>query len=53
MPVDFGFLPVQPRGYFVMQSGHDMRLPQRGKVRNDRLGYVARALLSATAGSSR
>src|SRR5437764_2673727 len=40
MPVDFDFLAVEPRGYgrsyFVVQSGHDMRLPQGGRVCNDR-----------------
>src|SRR5271157_1024982 len=36
MPVDFGFLVVEPGGYFVVQSGHpDMRLTQRGRGCND------------------
>src|SRR4051794_15792307 len=42
MPVDFDFLAVKPRGYgrsyFVVQSGHGMRLPQGGRGCNDRRG---------------
>jgi hypothetical protein len=47
MPVNFGFLAVEPRGYFVVQSGHDMRLPQGGRGCNDKrgMGRVARAVL--------
>ena len=54
-PVDFGFLAVEPRRYlqsywecyFVVQSGHRMRLPQQGRVSNDWRDNVARALPSA------
>jgi hypothetical protein len=35
MPVNFTFLAVEPRGYFAVQSGHDMRLPQGGWGCND------------------
>jgi hypothetical protein len=39
LSVNFAFLAVEPRGYFVLQSGHpDMRLPQQGRLRNDRTG---------------
>src|SRR5580658_6352983 len=38
MPVNFAFLAVEPRGYFAVQSGHDMRLPQGGWGCNERNG---------------
>ena len=45
VPVHFRFLAVEPCGYFVVQSSHDMRLPQGGWGSNDSrylAGYVAR-----------
>jgi hypothetical protein len=47
MPVNFGFFPVEPRWYFVLQSGHDTRLPQGRTGCNDKRGIrrVARAPL--------
>ena len=38
MPVNFRFLAVEPGRYFVVQSGHDMRLPQGGRRSNDGKG---------------
>src|SRR5260370_39149266 len=40
MPVYFSFLAVEAGGYFVLQRGHGMRLPQGGRGCNYKEGVM-------------